>query len=175
MPSPPVIFCTKPSYINQPAARNGPVENAKGCHGWIIARMDNTKIIEGYGPTDGRINGGNPFNKSVYTDLAIDNPKSDYISATLYNDRDDMAKAYGKVKEVIDMFVLCLLSELKTMSVTALNAMDETNNVSAYHITMLPICTNHHIARSRSFNIENITHYLRLIMFGAYDRPIKIS
>jgi hypothetical protein len=42
----------------------------------------------------------------VYTDLAIGNPESDYILTSLYNDRDDMARAYGKIKEVFDIFVL---------------------------------------------------------------------
>jgi hypothetical protein len=45
--------------------------------------------------------------------------------------------------------------------------------VPTYPNTTPPAITNHHTSSSRSFNIENISHYLRLIMFGAYDDPTK--
>jgi hypothetical protein len=103
--------------------------------------------------------------------LAIGNPANEYILASLYIDRDDMANDYKKVKEVIDTFVLRLFSDAQAIFVTALNAMDDTKNVSAYHNAMFPIIDNHHITISRSFNIEKIPHYLLLIMFGAYENP----
>jgi hypothetical protein len=36
-------------------ASDGSVENEQGYHDWIVALMDNTTIIEGHVPTDGRI------------------------------------------------------------------------------------------------------------------------
>jgi hypothetical protein len=36
-------------------ASDGSVENEKGYHGWIVATLDNATIIEGHGPTEGRI------------------------------------------------------------------------------------------------------------------------
>jgi hypothetical protein len=49
------IFSTIPSDINLQTASGGSVENEKGYHGLIIARIDNINIIYGYVPTDGRI------------------------------------------------------------------------------------------------------------------------
>jgi hypothetical protein len=54
-PPPLDIFDSIPSDIKPRTASDGSVENENGYHGWIIVRMDNTKIIEGYGPTYGRI------------------------------------------------------------------------------------------------------------------------
>jgi hypothetical protein len=54
-PPPPDIFSITPSGIDLRTASDGSVENEKGYHGWIIARMDNNIIIKGYGPTDGII------------------------------------------------------------------------------------------------------------------------
>jgi hypothetical protein len=52
---PPGIFENTPSDVKLRKAIDGSVENENGYHGWIIARIDNTTIIEGCGPTDGRI------------------------------------------------------------------------------------------------------------------------
>jgi hypothetical protein len=89
----------------------------------------------------------------------------------------ELAKTYGKVKEVIEKFVLCLLSDANNMmSIQRLNTMDQTRKVSSYpNITFptFPIITNHHTVINKSFNIEHISHYLRIIMFGSYNNPTK--
>jgi hypothetical protein len=54
-PPPPDMFSTKPSDIKLQTASDRSVENENGYHGWILACIDNIKIIEVYGPTDGRI------------------------------------------------------------------------------------------------------------------------
>jgi hypothetical protein len=67
------------------------------------------------------------------------------------------------------------------MSVVALNVMDDTKKVSAYPKTTFPIISkttppiiaNHHTISSSSFNIENLSHYLNLIMSVAYKNPTK--
>jgi hypothetical protein len=38
---------------------------------------------------------------------------------------------------------------------------------------MFPIIVKHHTANSKSLNIDNISHYVHLIMFDAYDTPTK--
>jgi hypothetical protein len=45
---PPDIFDNIPSDIKLRTASDGSVENENGYHGWIIGRMDNTTISEGY-------------------------------------------------------------------------------------------------------------------------------
>jgi hypothetical protein len=57
--------------------------------------------------------------------LAIHNPTSDYILTSLYNGMGGMEKAHDKVTETMDMFVLGLFSDTKTMSATVLNPMDD--------------------------------------------------
>jgi hypothetical protein len=54
-PPPPDISSNTTAGIDLRMANDGSVENELGYHGWIIAPMDNITIIEGYGPTDGRI------------------------------------------------------------------------------------------------------------------------
>jgi hypothetical protein len=83
-----------------------------------------------------------------------------------------MAKAYGKGKEVIDTLVLQFKDSV-CHSAEWHGRNQEGIRLSAYPIAMLSICDNHRTASSRSFNIENITHYLHLIMFGAYHSPTK--
>jgi hypothetical protein len=43
----------------------------KGYHGWIIARMDNKKIVKGYGPTDGIIDVTTSYRTEVYGTIAV--------------------------------------------------------------------------------------------------------
>jgi hypothetical protein len=57
------------------------------------------------------------------------------------------------------------------MSVQGLNAMDQ--KVSAYPNAMCPTITNHQTTSSMSFNVENVFHYLRLIMFGIYNNLLQ--
>jgi hypothetical protein len=45
-PPPPEIFSNIPLDIDLRTTSDGLVENEKGYHGWIIARMDNTTLIE---------------------------------------------------------------------------------------------------------------------------------
>jgi hypothetical protein len=54
-PPPPDIFSILASCIDLRTASDLSVENEKGYHGWIIARIYNTTIIKGHVPTDGRI------------------------------------------------------------------------------------------------------------------------
>jgi hypothetical protein len=79
-----------------------------------------------------------------------------------------MAKPYDKVKEEVDMFVKKMSPQANMMTGRGLNGMDQSNPAFTYHNTMY-----HHTAVSRSFNIENISHYLRVIMFGTSDIPTK--
>jgi hypothetical protein len=98
---------------------------------------------------------------------------SDYILAHLYSDRYEIRTAYGKVKEVITPYVTNQFSSTTSMTITGLNNMDLNSPVLAYPTNMLPFVVNHHTANIKSFNIENISQYLRLIMFGVYDTPTK--
>jgi hypothetical protein len=49
----------------------GSVENELGYHGWIIARMKNTTIIKGYGPTDRRIEDTTSYITEVYGTITV--------------------------------------------------------------------------------------------------------
>jgi hypothetical protein len=68
-PPPPIIFDNIPSDIKLHTASDGSVENENGYHGCIIARMDNTTIIEGYEPTDGRIEDTTSYTTSYRTEV----------------------------------------------------------------------------------------------------------
>jgi hypothetical protein len=52
-------------------ASDGSVENERGYHGWIIALMDNTAIIEGCGPTDGNIKDTTSYRTEVCSTLTV--------------------------------------------------------------------------------------------------------
>jgi hypothetical protein len=56
-------------------------------------------------------------------------------------------------------------------NVLGLNPMNLAKSVPAYPTTIFPSVVNHHTANCRSFNIENLAHYLRIIMFGDCDIP----
>jgi hypothetical protein len=47
------------------------VENEKGYHGCIIVHIDNTTIIEGYGPADGRIEDTASYRTEVCGTIAV--------------------------------------------------------------------------------------------------------
>jgi hypothetical protein len=111
--------------------------------------------------------------REVYTALAVSQPASDYILATVYKEREDMEKAYGNVEEEINVFLKNLFSQAKTMPAMGLGGMDKKYPQWVYLTNMFPTCKDHHSAKSMSFNIENIVHYLRVILFGAYDVPTK--
>jgi hypothetical protein len=70
-PPPPDIFDIIPSDIQLRTASDGSVENENGYHGWIIARTDNTKIIEGYGPSYDRIENTTSYRTEFYGTIAV--------------------------------------------------------------------------------------------------------
>jgi hypothetical protein len=45
---PPQVFQTMTRSISLQTASDGSVENERGYHGWIVALMDNSTIIEGH-------------------------------------------------------------------------------------------------------------------------------
>jgi hypothetical protein len=59
------------------------------------------------------------------------------------------------------------------MTIAGLNAMDLKNPPPAYPTNMFSIIMNHYTVNSKFFHIDNISHYIRLIMSGAYDTPTK--
>jgi hypothetical protein len=59
------------------------------------------------------------------------------------------------------------------MTITRKNAMDLEKPTPAYPTSRFPLIVNHHTTNIKSFHIDNISHYVHLIMFGAYDTPTK--
>jgi hypothetical protein len=68
---PPQVFQTMPGTIVLRTARDGSVENEKGYHGGVVATLDNATIIEGHGPTDGRIQETTSYQTEVLGTIAI--------------------------------------------------------------------------------------------------------
>jgi hypothetical protein len=60
-----------PETITLRTASDGSVENEKGYYGWIGATLDNATIIEGHGPTDGRIQDTTSYRTEVSGTIAI--------------------------------------------------------------------------------------------------------
>jgi hypothetical protein len=52
-------------------ANNGSVENERVYHGWSVALLDNSTIIEGHGPTDGRIQDTTSYQTEVLGTISI--------------------------------------------------------------------------------------------------------
>jgi hypothetical protein len=60
-----------PETITLRTASDGSVENEKGYHGWIVATLDSATIIEGHGPTNGRIQDKTSYRTEVSGTIAI--------------------------------------------------------------------------------------------------------
>jgi hypothetical protein len=65
------IYIIATSGIEWRTASGGSVENKRGYHGWLIARMDNTTIIEGCGPMDGRIKDATSYRTELCGAIAV--------------------------------------------------------------------------------------------------------
>jgi hypothetical protein len=60
-----------PKTITLRTASDGSVENEKGYHGWIVATLNNTTIIERHCPTNGRIQDTTSYRTEVSVAIAI--------------------------------------------------------------------------------------------------------
>jgi hypothetical protein len=65
------MFSIIPSGIELRTASDVSVERKRGYHGWIIAHMDNTPIIAGYGPTYGRNEDTTSYRTEVYGTVSV--------------------------------------------------------------------------------------------------------
>jgi hypothetical protein len=88
----------------------------------------------------------------------------------LYANQDHLRAAYGNVPGVIYNYVETIFSDVQNIQKTGKKMMEI--NVIPYHNypeTMIPLVHHHYSKKSKFFSSENITHYVRLIMFGCYN------
>jgi hypothetical protein len=70
-PRPPQAFQTIPRSTALRMASDGSFKNERGYHGWIVALTDKSTIMEGHGPTDGRIQDITSYRTEVSGTIAI--------------------------------------------------------------------------------------------------------
>jgi hypothetical protein len=111
--------------------------------------------------------------RTVYKTIGNGSPARDYILTGLYANKDQLRAAYGKAA-IIDDYVETIFSDVQKIQKSGNEMMEMTATPHHdYPEKMLPLIPHHYSEKSKFFIFENITHYVRVIMFGCYNVETK--
>jgi hypothetical protein len=114
------------------------------------------------------------FLRAVYKTIGNGSPARDYILTGLYANQDQLRAAYGKVLAVIDDYVETIFSDVQKIQKSGNKIMEMTAIPHhGYQEKMIPLVRHHYSEKSKFFSLENITHYVRVIMYGCYNVETK--
>jgi hypothetical protein len=103
----------------------------------------------------------------VYTTIGDGSPVRDYILTGLYANQDHLRATYGNVPGIIKNYVETIFSDVQKIQKTGKKMMEMTDiPYHDYPEKMMPSDRHHYSEKSKFFSSENITHYVRVIMFG---------
>jgi hypothetical protein len=92
----------------------------------------------------------------------------------LYANQDQLREAYGKVPAVTDDYVETNFSDVQNIQKSGKKMMEMTAIPHHdYPEKMIPLVRHHSSEKSKVFSLKNITHYVRVIMFGCYNVETK--
>jgi hypothetical protein len=112
--------------------------------------------------------------RNVYNTIGNRLPARDYILTGLYSNQDQLRAAYGTVPSVIDNYVETIFSDVQKIQKSGKKMMEMTAVPHHdYPEKMFPLIRHHYNEKSKFFSLENITHYVRVIMFGCYNGETK--
>jgi hypothetical protein len=112
--------------------------------------------------------------RDVYNTIGNGSPARDYILTGLYSNQDQVRAAYGTVPSVIDNYVETIFSDMQKIHKSGKKMMEMT--AVPHHDCpekMFPLIRHHYNEKYMFFSLENITHYMRVIMFGCYNVVTK--
>jgi hypothetical protein len=111
---------------------------------------------------------------AVYKTIGEISPVRDYILTGLYANQDHLRTAYGNGPGVINSYVDTIFSYVQNIHKTGKKMM-EMNDIPyhGYPGKIMPLVRHHYSEKSKFFSSENITHYVRVIMFGCYNVETK--
>jgi hypothetical protein len=108
--------------------------------------------------------------RDVYNTIGNGSPARDYILTGLYSNQDQLCAAYGTVPYVIDNYVETIFSDMQKIHKSGKKMMEMTAVPHHdYPEKMFPLVRHHYNEKSMFFSLENITHYVRVIMFGCFN------
>jgi hypothetical protein len=114
------------------------------------------------------------FLRAVYKTIGNGSPTRDCILTGMYANQDQLRAAYGKVPAVIDGYVENIFSDVQKIQKSGKKMMEMTDIPHHnYPEKMIPLVRHHYSEKSKFFSLENITHYVRVIMFGCYNVETK--
>jgi hypothetical protein len=107
---------------------------------------------------------------AFYKTIAIGSPARDSILTGMYANQDQLHASYVKVPAAIEDYVETIFSDVQKIQKSGKKMMD-MNAISHhdYPEKMIPMIRHHYSEKSKFFSLENITHYVRVIMFGCYN------
>jgi hypothetical protein len=94
----------------------------------------------------------------------------------MYDNQKELRDAYKNVPGIISEYVETIFGDVQKIQKTGKKMMDMTE--IAYHDypkRMMPLVRHHYSDTSNFFNSENVTHYLRVIMFGCYNHLPQLA
>jgi hypothetical protein len=92
----------------------------------------------------------------------------------MYANQDQLRAAYGKVPAVIDNYVETIFSDVQKIEKSGKKMMEMTAiSHHDYPEKMISLVHHHYSKKSKFFSLENITHYVRVIMFGCCNVETK--
>jgi hypothetical protein len=111
---------------------------------------------------------------AVYKTIGDGSPARDYILTGMYASQDQLRAAYVNVPGVIDNYADKIFSDVQKIQKSGKKMM-EMNEIpyDNYPEKMMPLVRHHYSEKSKFFSSENITHYVRVIMFGCYNMDTK--
>jgi hypothetical protein len=96
------------------------------------------------------------------------------ILTGLYANQDQLRAAYGKFPFIIDNCVETIFSDIQNIQKSGKKMMEMTDIPHHdYPEKMIPLIRHHYSEKSKFFSLENITHYVQVIMFGSYNVDTK--
>jgi hypothetical protein len=112
--------------------------------------------------------------RAVYKTIGDGSPARDYILTGLYANQDQLRAAYGNVPGVIDNYVETIFSDVQKIQKTGKKMMEITKiPYHDYPGKMMPLVRHNYREKSKFLSLVNITHYVRVIMFGCYNVETK--
>jgi hypothetical protein len=108
--------------------------------------------------------------RAVFKKIINGSPGRYYSLTGLYANQDNLHAAYDNVPSVIDDYVETIFSDVQKVQRTGKKMIEMTEiPYHNYPEKMMPLINHHYSEKSKFFSSENITHYVRVIMFRCYN------
>jgi hypothetical protein len=112
--------------------------------------------------------------RAVYNEICNISPARDYVLTSMLLTRNQLCNVSGEVPVIVEKYVEDMFSAKFWMQVIEKKTMNlEDPPQHDYPERMMPVIIHHYSEDSKSFIPDNITHYLRLIMFGCDNLDTK--